>query len=135
DAERVVAADGDEGADVEAFQVADDLLDLFVGRIGARGAEDRAAHVQDAGHALAIQRDEVAFDQPGPAVAKAEDFVAVEQRAARNRANHRIQSRAIAAAGQHRNFFHDSFGITPSGKTLPKRDGKLKDYLNLAVPA
>ena len=48
DAERVIAADGDQRVDFEALEIADDLLDLLFGRIGARGAEDRAAEMQDA---------------------------------------------------------------------------------------
>src|SRR5437016_3775851 len=70
DAESIVAADGHERGEIHALDMLDDRLKLLVGRIGARGAEDRAAEMQDARHALAGEREIVALEYAGPTVAE-----------------------------------------------------------------
>src|SRR5258706_5778023 len=48
-----------------------DDLELFVDRVGARRAEDRAAEMENARHTFAAQGSEIAVDHAGPAVAEA----------------------------------------------------------------
>ena len=77
---RVIAADGDQRGDAELFKDAEDILHLFrrLGRIRARGAENRAAFDVDVLHVTDGQRPailHVALGEPLEAVAKADDFV------------------------------------------------------------
>ena len=108
-AERVLAADRDQGVDAEAGQVRLDLLQaglavqrgLLRQRIGPRGAEDRAAAGQDAAHGRHVERLRVGLERSAPAVAEAHELRAVIERAGpHDRADDRVQPGAVAASGQ-----------------------------------
>ena len=103
DAERVLAADGDQAVDVEALERRADGVDAVVAleRVGPRGAEDRAAAGQDPARDVVGQRLAVAVQRAAPAVAEAEDLVAVVQRGlAHDRADDRVEAGAVAATGE-----------------------------------
>ena len=82
DAERVVAADRDQHVDAALLQRREHALLAVLGLVDvrARGAEDRAALVQDAARVLARQLDRVVVEHALPALAEAEDLVAVVRR-------------------------------------------------------
>ena len=103
-AERVLAADRDQRVDAAGVERAAHerraVTALGVG-VRARGADDRAAARQDAGGALQRQLDRVVGEHAGPAVAEAEELVsAFGEAASHDGADHRVQARAVAAAGQ-----------------------------------
>src|SRR5690606_14437301 len=101
--ERAVAADADEAVEVlvlngvlHGLHAAFDLV-----RVAAVGAEHRAAHDEDAGDVIAVQRPGVAVDDTAPAVAEAHDRAAVLRRAAlHDGTDRRVEARAVSAAGQ-----------------------------------
>ena len=104
DAEGVLAADRDQRVDAEGVQVLADLVDAAVDleRVGARRAEDRAAARQDAADLGDAERHGEVLQRALPAVAEADELVAVHPDAlADDGADHRVQSRAVATAGQH----------------------------------
>ena len=109
-AERVLAADRDQRADAAALQRRADRLEAAhaVGeRIGARGAEDRAAAGEDANGALQVELDRLILQHPRPAVAEAEEAVlAARKAAAHGGADHGVQPGAIPAAGEQTNARH-----------------------------
>ena len=103
-AEGVLAADRDQRVDAELVQVRRDPLDAAVDleRVGARRAEDRAAARQDAAHLGDAERHGDVLERAPPAVAEADELVAVDADAlADDGADHRVQAGAVAAAGQH----------------------------------
>ena len=70
-------------------------------RLLAAGAEDGAAQREDAGDVLQVQDARVIFDQAAKAFLDADDFdVEVAHRRLGDAADGRVESRAIAAAGQ-----------------------------------
>ena len=102
--EGVLAADRDQAVDAVALEVGGDPLGppLLLQRVGPRGAEDRAAARQDAPHLGDAERPPVALQRSPPAVAVADELVAVLGDAlADDRPDHRVQPRAVAAAGEH----------------------------------
>ena len=104
DAQRVLAADGDQRVAAVGGEVVLDLLDAALDRerVGARRAEDRAAARQDAAHLGDAQRHRVVLERAPPAVAEADELVAVLLDALADRAaDDRVQAGAVAAAGQH----------------------------------
>jgi len=64
-------------------------------------ADDRAAARQDSGDLAPAERDEELLDHSAPALAYADDVVASRPGAARDRADHRIEAGAVAAAGEN----------------------------------
>ncbi len=112
-AERVLAADGDQGVHPEVRQV---LLDprhaaLDLHRVGAGGAEDRAAAGQDAAHGLDLERPGQALERTAPAVAEADELVAVLLDAfADHRPDDGVQAGAVAPAGEHSDAHVVPFG-------------------------
>ncbi len=100
----VLAADRDQAVDPRRREVRGDPLRAAVAgeRVGPRGAEDGAAAGQDAAHLGDAERHAVGLQRPPPAVAVADELVPVVAGAlADDRADHRVQARAIAAAGEH----------------------------------
>ena len=71
-AQRIVAADGDGRPDLVLPQVVDQQLDaaFVLHRIGARGSQDGAAAMQDAGYGVEIKRHVIVVQQPAPAAAR-----------------------------------------------------------------
>ena len=103
-AERVLAADRDQPVDPGRREVRGDPLGAAVDRerVGPRGAEDGAAAGQDAAHLGHAERPAVVLERAAPAVAVADELVPVLAGAlAHDRTDHRVQARAIAAAGEH----------------------------------
>ena len=100
DAERVLAADRDQG--VELLESLAHLLDAAVDlvRIGAGGADDRAAAREDPRDLVRAERLEQVLDHAAPALAHADHLVAVRPRAPRDRADDRVQAGTVAAAGE-----------------------------------
>ena len=100
-AQRAVAADGEEQADVHAVERVHDLPGVLV---AARGAEDGAAVLVDAADGRRVQLDRdvaVAGGEPLVAVAEAEDVAhpVVVVEAEHDRADDVVEPRAEAAAG------------------------------------
>ena len=101
--ERVVAADGDEGFDCLALKGRADGLGAALDGVGvgAGGAEDGSAEGQDVAATLGAEGHGVAFHDARPAVAEADDLVAVLALAlGDDGANDGVQAGAIASAGQ-----------------------------------
>ena len=74
---------------------------LDVVRVGARGAEDRAAARQDPADGVQVQRHGVALEHAPPAVAEPDELVAVLADAlADDGPDDGVEARAVAAAGQ-----------------------------------
>ena len=104
DTERVLAADGDQRVDAEVGEVLLDLLDaaLDLERVGARGAEDGAAARQDAAHLRDAELAGRALERALPAVAEADELVAVLLDAlADHGPDDGVQAGAVAAPGEH----------------------------------
>ena len=104
DAEGVLAADGDQRVDAVGLEVGLDLLDPAVDleRVGARRAQDRAAAGQDAANLVEPELARVVLERALPAVAEPDELVAVLADAlADGSADHRIETGAVAATGQH----------------------------------
>ncbi|CAB4870406.1 unannotated protein [freshwater metagenome] len=104
DAERVLAADRDQRLDARALHRAPDdggsVGSVPVG-VGAGGAENRPAAVDQPRSAVDRQLDHVVVDESGPAVAHADELVAVVLRApAHDRAQDGIEAGTVAAAGE-----------------------------------
>src|SRR5581483_6885570 len=100
DAQGVLAADRDERVDVfegRTYRV-DAAVDLV--RVRAGRPDDRAAPRQDPGDLRCAERLEVLLDHPAPALADADHLVAVGPRASCDRADDRVQSGAVATAGE-----------------------------------
>ena len=78
--ERALAADRDDAVDAVAVQRLRDVLGAaaraLVG-VGAARAEDRAADLRQALHLVPREREEVAVDDPAPAVADADELEVV----------------------------------------------------------
>ena len=104
DAERVLAADGDQGIDalpLERLAHQRGAVALALVGIGARRPEDRAAAVQDARRVLRRQLDRVGLEHAGPAVAEADDLMAMAvDPGAHDATDHRVEAGAVAAAGE-----------------------------------
>src|SRR5215203_5533712 len=107
DPERVIAADGHEGVYAEILHLLDDLLGvaLVLVGVGARGAEDGAALLQDVAHAVGAQGYHGIFlglEERLPAALQAVYLVAVVVVASGGDGpDHTVQSRGVAASGQH----------------------------------
>jgi hypothetical protein len=126
DSERVLATDRDQRVETLGTEVLQHLLDAAFGlvRIGASGAEDRPSARQDSRDLPGPELDEVPVDEAAPALANAHDRVPARERASRDRADHRVQARAIPSARQdsdllrHRSNFglgRSSFASNVSG--------------------
>ncbi len=100
---RIVAAQRDERVNLVGLEnflhFVDAAGNLF--HVGARGVQDGAALQLDAVDVFKSEGDEVVIEHAAPAVQKADEFVSVVVDAlSHSRINDRIQSGAIAAAGQ-----------------------------------
>ena len=106
DAERVLAADRDQRVEAVRLHRCPHLVDAAVDlvRVRAGRSEDRPAAVQDPARALERQVDRLVLEHAGPAVAEADELVAVGVDAlADDGADDRIEAGAVAAAGEHAN--------------------------------
>src|SRR5690606_20123636 len=106
DAERVLAADGDQRVDAGRRQVLLDAVDATVDleRVCPGRAEDRAAARQDAPHGLDVQRHRLALKRPAPAGPEADELVTVDAHPlADDSPDHGVQAGAVAAPGEHSN--------------------------------
>src|SRR5262249_51637388 len=104
DAERVLAADGDERVDAEFGQVRLDFVDAAVDLEWVRPgrSEDRAAARQDATHLRHAERLREALEWALPAVPEAHEFVTVGAHAlAYDRADDRVEAGAVAATCEY----------------------------------
>src|SRR5204862_2699271 len=99
DAERVLAADRDEGVETAVLEVPEHLLDAAVERerIGAARADDRAAPGEDPRALLRAEVAVAAVDEPAPALEHAHAVPAFRAGRADDRADHRVQAGAVAA--------------------------------------
>ena len=101
DAERVLAADRDQRVDALVGEHALELLEaaLLLVRVRPRGAEDRPAAVEDPARVLVGEGGAVAGEHAGPAVAEADELVAVHvDPLAHDGADDRVEAGAVAAA-------------------------------------
>ena len=118
DAERVLAPDRDERVDAVLLQRAAHgvgSVPALGERIGARGAEDRAAAREDAGGAGEGELVTVVAEHPGPAVAKAEEAVLRRvQAGAHDGADHGVEAGAVASAGEEADA-HEARCLLPGG--------------------
>ncbi len=101
-AERVLAADRDEGVEAVLLERAKDGFDTAVElvRIRPRRADDRAAARKDPGHLAWPQVLQLVFDEPAPAFADADHVPAAGVQPARHGPDDRVQPRAVTAPGQ-----------------------------------
>ena len=103
---RVVAAQRNQRIDLVGLQ---NLLHLFDAagnllHVGARRVQDGAALQLDAVNILQSEGNELVVQHTAPAVEKADELIAIVVDALpHGRINHRIQSGAVAAAGQQSN--------------------------------
>jgi hypothetical protein len=104
DAERVLAADRHERVDAEALHRRPHrrrAVGAALVRVRARGAEDRAAAVQDARRRQRGELHRRALQHAGPSVAEAEQLVPALDPRAHDAADDRVEPRAVAPTGQH----------------------------------
>ena len=74
---------------------------LAFGGVGARGPKDGASARENARHRMQVERHDFVLHHSAPAFEEADKFILVVKNAFANRAaDHRVQSRTIAAAGQ-----------------------------------
>jgi hypothetical protein len=106
DAERVLAADGDDGADVVLVQRLDDALGAALLLEGVRAArpEDGAAEVEDPRDGVAVQAEVIVLDEPAPPLADPHELEAVLLAAAHDRPDDRIEPRAVSASRENRDL-------------------------------
>ena len=104
--QRALAADGDDGVDAVALHRALHLLQaaLDLEGVDARGAQDGAAAVEDAGGRLPGEAEVVVLQQALPAVPQAHHLEAVLAGAADDGADDRVEAGAITPAGQDGDF-------------------------------
>ncbi len=98
---RAVAANDDQSVDrhlVERFERLPPS-DLRAKLVAASTAENGAAALDDAADVTRAQDGEVSFDQPGEPPTDANDFPSTVEAAAHDRANCRVHSRGVTAAG------------------------------------
>src|SRR5450631_2045472 len=106
DAERVITTDGDESVELEALEIAQNLVHatLDLHRIHARAAEHRAAQLQDPREPVTLQGEDVALaNHPRPPVADADHSVARRNRTPADRADRGVETWRITAARQDGN--------------------------------
>ena len=134
DAERVLPADGHHRADVVAGQrVHDDLRAVgTLEGVGAGGAEDGPAQLEDAGGVLAGDPEVVVLEEPLPAVAHAGELESVLLAAADHRPDDGVQAGAISSPGEDGDLHVDDLrlGCSPTstageaaGKGPPRGGG------------
>jgi hypothetical protein len=115
DAERVLAADRDQGVDAEPVERRPHRgRAIGVAGVGvrARGAEDRAAAGEDALRGLERELDGVAFEHARPSVPETNQLeVVVADALADDPADHGVQPGTVAATREH----SDSHGQEPNG--------------------
>ena len=120
-AERALAADRDEPVQAVPFERRDDLLGPVLEPVGVRTGrtEDRAAARQDAGRLGDAERLRRVVEESAPPVLDADELHPVGADAsADDRADHRVQSGAVSAAGQDAET-HDA--TLPNGRRAPAR--------------
>ena len=125
-AERVVAADRDQHVDAALLQRREHPLLAVLGLVDvrARGAEDRAALVQDAARVLARQLDGVVVEHALPALAKAVQLVAVGvDPLANDSADDGVESGAVSAAREKSDSCHGAIVCPGVAGRLAGRTG------------
>ena len=103
-AERVLAADRDQRVDPLLVEHGLELLEAALLLVGVRPrrAEDRAAAVQDAARVLVRERGASRRQHAGPAVAEADEVVAVHlDPLAHDGADDRVEAGAVSAAREY----------------------------------
>src|SRR5262249_10692292 len=116
-----VPADHHQRADPALLPMVADLRhQLRVGNgIQSRCADDCAAFILNSGGRMRCEPLDVALDQTPPTFKYSEDGQVFERRATNNRANHRVQSGAVSAAGQYTQIaFH---AISAFNSLMPER--------------
>jgi len=101
DAERVLAANRNQPVELEACKRLTDEVHAIVALVGvrARAAKDRAAAGEDPARGLDVELGERVLEHPPPAVAEADQMVAVAVDPLPNdRPDDRVEAGAIAAA-------------------------------------
>src|SRR5207247_3341245 len=99
DAERVLAPDGDERIEPAAFEVRQHALHAAVDleRVGARGAEDRAAAREETGDLSRPERLVETLDEAFPAFADTDYVAAPGHHSPPDGADDGVLARAVAA--------------------------------------
>jgi hypothetical protein len=103
-AKRVLAADGDQAVDPGSIEVLGDPFRpaLLLERIRPRRPENGPAAREDAADLGHAEWPSIVVQGPGPAVSVADELVPVlADPLAHDRADHRVEARAIPSAGQH----------------------------------
>src|SRR5207253_10902083 len=111
--QRVLTADRDQAVDPRLLEVAGEPLGsaLLGEGVGSRRAEDRAPARKDPPHLGYSQRSAVALERAAPAVPVAEELVAVDpDPLPHDRADHRVEAGAVAAAGEDSDSHRLSLG-------------------------
>ena len=126
-AQRVVTADRDHRVDAVATQNPDHGRDsvLHLQRVGARGAQDRAAKRKDAAHVGRTQLfDGAAVEAAGPAVLDAADGMAELERSTRDSPDGRVQSGRVSTTGEDSDAHADRLTATHAPLPNPLHDGE-----------
>src|SRR5581483_3951648 len=134
--ERVLAADRDERVEAPVADVPQHLLDAAVEleRVRAARADDRPAARQDPGHLLRAEVAEVPVHEAAPALEDRDAVPAFGVGCADDGAEHCVQPRAVAAAGEHsERFCHAPVSLTnlpqPGHDERPVSDDDVADAL------
>ena len=104
DAERVLAADGDQRVDALTFDRVVDAGDAVLGlvRVRPRAPEDRPSPVEQPPCVGGRQLDGLAIDDAAPSVTEPDDVVAVDAFTfPHDGSDHRVEARAVSAAGEN----------------------------------
>ena len=101
-AHRIVAPDGNQRVERVALEVSPQPFHAVrvLERVGARGAQDGPAAVQDSGDALQIKRFEFVFEQAAPSFQDSKAFPAQQVGLADYGADDRIQAGTVASTRQ-----------------------------------
>ncbi len=127
DAERVLAADGDERVEALRIGVLEDALDSAVDlvRVRARRPQNRSAARKDPRDRPVVELLERTLDESAPALANADDLVPAVERSPRDRPDDRVQARAVASPGEEcYSLAHSLTSAAPArlfGRTQPER--------------
>src|SRR5690606_15660817 len=125
--QRAFAAYRDDAVDLVAVQRLGDVVGaapLSLVGIGAAGAEDRAPDLREPLDLVTGERHEIALDHSAPSVADADEFQVVRRGALEHdSADDRVESGAVAAAGEDADLHADAFTFREGDlATLPALD-------------
>ena len=128
DAERVLAADGDQRVDALAFDRVVHAGDAILGlvRVRPRAPEDRPSPMEQSPRVGGGELDRVAVDHAAPSVTEPDDVVAVDAFTFPHHGpDDRVEARAVAAAGEnadpHRHLRHRVSLHVGAPSILPQR--------------